>query len=113
MKNEELLNNFIKNLKIAGGEVLKNIEKEWYVTTAHFGVAENGAVWINDYSKELFLSEKVAVKMPKIIYPTMHEAIKHINTPGVFISGPSKTADVESFLVFGAHGPMRFGIVFE
>jgi len=113
MENEELLNNFIKNLKIAGGEVLKNIKKEWYVAEAHFGVAENGAVWISDYSKELFLSEKVAVKMPKIIYPTMHEAIQYINTPGVFISGPSKTADVESFLVFGAHGPMRFGIVFE
>jgi L-lactate dehydrogenase complex protein LldG len=31
---------------------------------------------------------------------------------GIFISGPSKTADVESFLVLGAHGPMRFGVVF-
>jgi len=30
---------------------------------------------------------------------------------GIFISGPSKTADVESFLVLGAHGPMRLGVV--
>ena len=110
---EELLKDFIKNLEIAGGEVLEKIDNDWYLVEAHFGVAENGAVWINDYSKELFLSEKVAAKMPKIIYPTMHEAIKHINSPGVFISGPSKTADVESFLVFGAHGPMRFGIIFD
>jgi len=50
--------------------------------------------------------------MPKKIVATMHEAMDLIDTPGVFISGPSKTADVESFLVFGAHGPKRFGIFF-
>jgi len=106
------MDEFIKNLKLAGGVVLDTIPEGWYVTQALFGVAENGAVWVKDYNKELFLSEKVAVKMPKKIYPTMHEAVKEINSPGVFISGPSKTADVESFLVFGAHGPMEFGVFF-
>jgi len=106
------MDEFIKNLTLAGGEILEEIPEDWHVVNAKFGVAENGAVWVEDYNKELFLSENVAVKMPKKIYKTMHEAIKEINSPGVFISGPSKTADVESFLVFGAHGPMRFGICF-
>jgi len=112
MENEKLIKVFIKNLKLAGGEILNEIPEGWYVTEAKFGVAENGAVWVEDYNKELFLSEFVAVKIPKKILPTMHEAVEMIENPGVFISGPSKTADVESFLVFGAHGPVKFGICF-
>jgi L-lactate dehydrogenase complex protein LldG len=110
---EPLTAEFIKNLQIAGGEVVEEIPDDYYVTHAHFGVAENGAVWVSEYTKELFLSEKVCVKLPKKIFNTMHEAVKEINTPGVFISGPSKTADVESFLVFGAHGPIKFAVKFE
>jgi len=107
------MNEFIKNLKIAGGKVLEEIPDGWYVTEAKFGVAENGAVWIEKYEKELFLSENVAVILKKDeIYETMTDVMDKISTPGVFISGPSKTADVESFLVFGAHGPMRLGIKF-
>jgi L-lactate dehydrogenase complex protein LldG len=38
----------------------------------------------------------------------MHEAYTRIDTGkygyGVFISGPSKTADIEQALVMGAHG---------
>ena len=112
MENGELLKKFIENLKLAGGEVLEEVPDGWYVSKAHFGVAENGAVWVSEYNKELFLSENVLVKMPKKIVPTMEEALRIIKTPGVFISGPSKTADVESFLVFGAHGPKRFGVYF-
>ena len=107
---DSLINQFIQNLKLAGGEVLEKIPDNWYITNAKFGIAENGSVWVEEYNKELFLSEYVAIKMPKIIVPTMLEAINLIKNPGVFISGPSKTADVESFLVFGAHGPMKLGI---
>jgi len=113
MENRELLKEFIENLKLAGGEILEGIPDEWYVSYAHFGVAENGAVWISEYNDKLFLSENVVVKMPKKIVSTMEDAVEMIETTGVFISGPSKTADVESFLVFGAHGPKRFGVILE
>ena len=75
MENGELLNIFIQNLKLAGGEVLEKIPDNWYITNAKFGIAENGAVWVENYNKELFLSEYVAIKMPKIIVPTMQNAM--------------------------------------
>ena len=106
------LKEFIENLKLAGGEVLEEINDEWYVVEGEFGVAENGAVWISEYKKELFLSENLAIKVKEIV-PTMHEAMQKINSPGVFISGPSKTADIEMFLVFGAHGAKRVGVIIE
>ncbi|NPA87632.1 MAG: hypothetical protein GXO01_02895 [Epsilonproteobacteria bacterium] len=107
------MDEFVKNLKIAGGEILEEIPQDWYVTRAKFGVAENGAVWVEEYTKELFLSENVAIKLPKNeIYEKMTDVMDKIQNPGVFISGPSKTADVESFLVFGAHGPKRLGVIF-
>ena len=107
--NEEL-KEFIENLKLAGGEVLEEITDEWYVVDGEFGVAENGAVWISEYKKELFLSENLAIRVRETV-PTMNEAMQKIQTPGVFISGPSKTADIEMFLVFGAHGAKRVGVI--
>jgi L-lactate dehydrogenase complex protein LldG len=102
---------FINNLKLAGGEILENIPDDWYKVKGEFGVAENGAIFVSEYTKELFLSENVVIILDKEkIYPKMTDVMDKIGT-GVFISGPSKTADVESFLVFGAHGPMRVGIV--
>jgi len=106
------MDEFINNLKLAGGEVLKTIPEGWYQTKAKFGVSENGSVFVSDYTKELFLSENIVIILDKNeIYPKMTDVMDKVED-GVFISGPSKTADVESFLVLGAHGPMRLGIYF-
>ena len=45
----------------------------------------------------------------------MNEAYRRIEKAeysyGVFMSGPSKTADIEQALVFGAHGPIRVTVI--
>lgn len=76
-------------------------------------VAENAAVWI--YNSQMvnrllpFICEHlVLVVEKKSIVATMHHAYQKINTAsegfGVFLAGPSKTADIEQSLVIGAHG---------
>ena len=73
------------------------------IVSGKIGVAENGAVWIEQDVKlraVYFIAEKLV--------NNMHEAYEEIDTGeygfGVFISGPSKTADIEQALVMGAHG---------
>jgi L-lactate dehydrogenase complex protein LldG len=81
---------------------------------AIFAVAENGAVWITNDEMRIralpFICEHLAVVInKKDIVNNMQEAYERIGNNaydfGVFIAGPSKTADIEQSLVLGAHGP--------
>ena len=80
------------------------------IIQGELGVAENGCVWIPQTMKEravCFISEELVILLDKYnIVSNMHEAYKRIQMPhygyGVFISGPSKTADIEQALVMGA-----------
>ena len=85
-----------------------------------FGVAENGAVWIeNDHNRHralYFIARHIVIVLPKAeIVDNMHQAYERINLSqsgfGTFISGPSKTADIEQALVIGAHGPKSLYVV--
>ena len=72
--------------------------------------AENGCVWIPQTMKEkavCFASENLVILVSKKnIVSNMHEAYECIKFNdygfGTFFSGPSKTADIEQSLVYGA-----------
>lgn len=92
------------------------------IVEAQFGVAENGAVWVTEEDLKIrvlpFICEHlVAVIKEENLFPTMHEAYEKIGAAdygfGVFIAGPSKTADIEQSLVLGAHGPKSMTVLIE
>ena len=91
------------------------------VVPGEFGVAENGAVWLTDaVLKErravLFVTQHLILVVPagELVH-TMHDAYARLRLGapgfGLFIAGPSKTADIEQALVIGAHGARSATIV--
>lgn len=86
---------------------------DFCVLPAELGVAENGACWIVDHGGAnravAYLTQHLAVVVPaNALVHNLHEAYERIQlaSPGfaMWLSGPSKTADIEQALVIGAHG---------
>ena len=89
------------------------------VVRGQIGVAENGCVWIPQSMKQkavCFICEYLVIVLPQSgIVNNMHEAYARIEMPatglGTFISGPSKTADIEQALVMGAQAARGVTVV--
>ena len=91
------------------------------VVPGAFAVAENSAIWVTATAFKIralpFICQHLVVVLhPQNIVHNMHEAYEKIGSEGydfgVFIAGPSKTADIEQSLVLGAHGPKSMTVFF-
>ncbi len=84
------------------------------ILRGQFGVAENGSIWVTDaeigpHRVLPFITQHLVLVLDKNkLFKNLHEAYKTLIVNqegfGVFIAGPSKTADIEQSLVIGAHG---------
>lgn len=115
---ESKLGNFIANDE-EDAHNLKNVDLA--IVKGEFAIAENGAVWLknndNRHRSLYFIAQNIVIVVKRSdILNNMHEAYRQISFDdkgyGVFVSGPSKTADIEQSLVIGAHGPKSGYVIF-
>lgn len=87
---------------------------QFAVLPGHVAVAENAAVWVTDQDVPhrvlYFLTQHLALVVPRAgLVHNLGQAYSRISVGqspfAAWISGPSKTADIEQSLVIGAHGP--------
>lgn len=106
------------------GEALQLCRADIGVVQGTIGVAENACIWIPQTMKEravCFASEHLVIVLhADNIVNNMHEAYARIEASaeyfrdypfGTFISGPSKTADIEGALVYGAQAARAVTVV--
>jgi L-lactate dehydrogenase complex protein LldG len=103
---------------------------DFAVLPGEFAVAENAAVWVTDAGIKhrviYFLPQHLALVVPaRHLLHNIHQAYDWLATHsrsdgrpqlgsigfGAFVSGPSKTADIEQSLVIGAHGARSLTVI--
>ena len=120
VKEQTLYPNEILIIDGSTNEETKDIleQVDLAVIQGEIGVAENGTIWVpesNMLNRVLpFITQHLVLVLDKNnIVANMHQAydkLEGVGSYGVFIAGPSKTADIEQALVLGAHGPLSMTV---
>ena len=109
----------------AVGELRKTIAAdaaaELVVVPGRFAVAENAAVYVDSGDianrADIVRAEHVVLTVSRrTLVQSMHEAMRLMPSDsrcGWFLSGPSKTADIEQSLVIGAQGARTLHVLIE
>lgn len=93
-----------------------------FACRGRLGVAESGALWIPGsalvHHAAPFLAQHMVVLLSsEAIVRNLHEAYERLGNGeadfGLFVAGPSKTADIEQALVTGAHGPRSLTVYLD
>ena len=92
----------------------------WASCVRVFGVAETGSVWLTNAQFKVdtlgFLAQHLVVLLdPERIVGNFHDAyrerLQFDARYGVFMTGPSATADIEGVLIHGAQGIRSLTVV--
>jgi L-lactate utilization protein LutC len=115
--------------QVAGtAEVLSNAAPEALfncdggITSAQWAIAETGTLVLETKSERhrlvsLVPAMHIAILAAGRILGTMSEALEAVSTAGelsrtvTFITGPSRTSDIELTLAIGVHGPARLHVI--
>lgn len=126
LQNATGINEQLKSLGIAVYNELTDVTEhaesaDLGISTVEFGIAESGSVCMDGYSFESRLVSMlppihIALMNSKNIVLGISEAFEIISKvyhQGYisFITGPSRTADIERVLTIGVHGPSRFILI--
>jgi L-lactate dehydrogenase complex protein LldG len=123
-----LSSSFVVAEELRPSEALAVLQKaDLGITWAEYGVADTGALVEIAYDDTLRLASSlpinhIAIVSASMIIPDLRHAMAEAgdkvsrSVPGrkpvvTFISGPSRTADIEGRLLLGAHGPYSVFVV--
>jgi L-lactate dehydrogenase complex protein LldG len=92
------------------------------ITSAQWGIAETGTLVLETKSERhrlvsLVPAMHIAILGAGRILGTMSQALEAVSTEGelsrtvTFITGPSRTSDIELTLAIGVHGPARLHVI--
>ena len=113
-----------KNIKLIGSDLRENLAGiDIGLTFADYGIAETGTLVINSNSEETRLATMISefhiAVLPKsgireTAFELENELREWMQQPPnytAFITGASRTADIERVLTLGVHGPLQLHIL--